>query len=61
MCRGSAVVRLAVSVDRCAIFPPNLTIFEFGWWVKFAFGGWRIFWLFWKNFCGKFGGFLYKI
>jgi len=48
-------------VARCAIFPPNLAIFLFGWRVKFAFGGWRIFWLFSKYFGGKFGGFLYKI
>jgi len=31
------------SVARCAIFPPNLVIFSFGWRVKFAFGGWRFF------------------
>ena len=45
------------SVARCAIFPPNLAIFWFGWRVKFAFGGWRIFWLFLQYFGGKFGGF----
>ena len=49
------------SVARCAIFPQNLVIFWFGWRVKFAFGGWRIFWLFLKLFGWKFGGFLCKI
>jgi len=38
--------QLQASVARCAIFLPNLAIFSFGWRVKFAFSGWRIFWLF---------------
>jgi len=27
------------SVARCAIFPPNLAIFSFGWRVKFVLAG----------------------
>jgi len=57
-CRAAGTFNVAVSVARCAIFPPKFATFLFVWWVKFAFGGWRIFWLFSQYVGGKFGGFL---
>jgi len=36
------------SVARCAICPPNLTIFLFGWRVKFGFGGGGFFGYLWN-------------
>jgi len=46
-----AVVRLVVSVARCAIFPPNLAIFEFGWRVADFLAIFEIFrWKVWQIF-----------
>ena len=41
-------------------FCAKFDYFLFTWRVKFAFGGWQIFWRFLQSFNGKIGGFVYK-